>query len=91
MFSGHLKRSTFPRLFRPSPGTGYATLGRSPPRGLHEILEKRPEDVVITFAKRTALGRAKKGQLSGVPVDKLLYALFKVGLPCLLCPITSLT
>ena len=54
---------------------GYAThIGR----GRSEILKKRPDDVVVTFAKRTALGRAKKGQLKDVPVDELLHALFKV-------------
>ena len=53
---------------------GYATHIR----GRSEILKKRPDDVVVTFAKRTALGRAKKGQLKDVPVDELLHALFKV-------------
>ena len=43
-----------------------------------QILEKKPTDVVITFAKRTAVGRAKKGQLKDTPVDELLCALFKV-------------
>ncbi|KAI0757015.1 thiolase [Daedaleopsis nitida] len=52
---------------------GYAT----PANGRAAILSKRPEDVVITFAKRTALGRAKKGQLKDTPVDELLHALFK--------------
>ena len=78
MFSSPLKRSTVSRLFRPSFGAGYATVTRTPPRGLPEILEKRPEDVVITFAKRTAMSRAKKGQLNDVPVDKLLHSLFRV-------------
>ena len=89
MFSGPLKRSTVPRLFRPSFGAGYATT--TPPRGLPEILEKRPEDVVITFAKRTAMSRAKKGQLNDVPVDKLLHSLFRVRPSDLLCPITDWT
>lgn len=78
MLSRHLKRSAFPRLSRPSFGAGYATTARTPPRGLPEILEKRPEDVVITFAKRTAMSRVKKGQLNNVPVDKLLHSLFRV-------------
>ena len=78
MFSGPLKRFTSPRLFRSSFGVGYATAARTPPKGLSEILEKRPEDVVITFAKRTAMGRAKKGQLNDVPVDELLHSLFRV-------------
>jgi hypothetical protein len=91
MFSGPLKRFTFPRLFRPSLSADYVTLARSPPKGLHETSEKRPEDVVITFAKRTAMGRAKKGQLNGVPVDKLLHALFRVRLGGLLCSIVGWT
>jgi hypothetical protein len=49
------------------------------PPGLSKILEKNPDDVVITFAKRTVVGRAKKGQLNDVPVDEMLHALFKVG------------
>ena len=89
MFSSPLKRSTFPRLFRPS--LGYATTARTPPKGLSEILEKRPEDVVITFAKRTAMSRAKKGQLNDVPVDKLLHSLFRVRPSALLRPITDWT
>ena len=43
-----------------------------------QLLQKKDDDVVITFAKRSAMGRAKKGQLKDVPVDELLYALFKV-------------
>lgn len=43
-----------------------------------QILEKKPNDVVITFAKRTAVGRAKKGQLKNTPIDEMLCALFKV-------------
>ena len=48
------------------------------PRGLAQVLEKKPDDVVVTFAKRTAIGRAKKGQLKDSPVDEILKALFKV-------------
>ncbi|KAH9082181.1 Thiolase, N-terminal domain-containing protein [Lactarius deliciosus] len=44
------------------------------------LLQKKDDDVVITFAKRTAMGRAKKGQLKDVPVDELLHALFKATL-----------
>lgn len=80
MFSGPLKRQTLPQLFRPFYGAGYATVTRVQPKGLHQILEKRPEDIVITFAKRTAMSRAKKGQLNDVPVDKLLHSLFRVRL-----------
>lgn len=47
-------------------------------KGRSDVLAKRPDDVVITFAKRTALGRARKGQLKDIPVDELLHALFKV-------------
>jgi acetyl-CoA acyltransferase 1 len=46
--------------------------------GLSKILQKHPNDVVITFAKRTAMGKAKKGQFKDTPVDEMLYALFKV-------------
>ena len=89
MFSSPLKRFTSPRLFRPSFSAGYATAARTPPNGLSEILERRPEDVVITFAKRTAMGRAKKGQLNDVPVDELLHSLFRVRQSGLRCPITE--
>ena len=34
---------------------------------------------MLTFAKRTAMARAKKGQLKDVPVDELMQALIKVG------------
>ena len=47
-------------------------------RGRAALLEKRADDVVVAFAARTAMGRAKKGQLKDVPVDELLHALFKV-------------
>lgn len=50
-------------------------------RGLNSILQKNDDDVVITFAKRTAMGRAKKGQLKDVPIDQLLHSLFKVRDP----------
>ncbi|KAF7320276.1 3-ketoacyl-CoA thiolase [Mycena kentingensis (nom. inval.)] len=49
------------------------------PRGLAALLQKNPDDVVITFAKRSAMGRAKKGQLKDTTVDELLHALFKAG------------
>ncbi|TDL28475.1 3-ketoacyl-CoA thiolase [Rickenella mellea] len=44
------------------------------------LLVKSPSDVVITFAQRTAMGRAKKGQLKDVPVDEMLLGLFKTTL-----------
>ncbi|KAJ6610039.1 3-ketoacyl-CoA thiolase [Mycena sp. CBHHK59/15] len=50
------------------------------PRGLAAILQKNPDDVVITFAKRSPIGRAKKGQLKDTTVDELLLALFKTTL-----------
>ncbi|KAI6031789.1 3-ketoacyl-CoA thiolase [Pisolithus microcarpus] len=52
-------------------------------RGLPAILEKHSDDVVITFAKRTAMGRAKKGQFKDIPVDEMMQAfatLEKTGL-----------
>jgi acetyl-CoA acetyltransferase family protein len=49
-------------------------------RGRAAILQKNPDDVVITFAKRTAIGRAKKGQFKDTPVDEMLHALFKATL-----------
>ncbi|TFK30477.1 3-ketoacyl-CoA thiolase [Coprinopsis marcescibilis] len=66
-------RRIVPALFHRAAST-------SIPRGLKEVLEKRPEDVVITFAKRTAIGRAWKGQYKDIPVDELLHALFKAAL-----------
>lgn len=56
----------------------YASSSR--PQGLAEILQKNPNDVVITYAKRTAIGRAFKGQFKDIPVDELLHALFKATL-----------
>jgi acetyl-CoA acyltransferase 1 len=63
-----LRRAIFPATTRFN-----ATLG-----GGTSILDKNSDDVVITFAKRTAIGRAKKGQFKDTPVDELLHALFKV-------------
>ena len=48
-------------------------------RGVPALLKKKPEDVVLTFARRTAMARARKGQLKDVPVDELMQALIKVG------------
>ncbi|WOO79841.1 3-ketoacyl-CoA thiolase A, peroxisomal [Vanrija pseudolonga] len=50
------------------------------PSGLAEITKPRPDDVVITFAKRTPLTRAKKGLLAHTSSDALIYKLFKSGL-----------
>jgi len=52
---------------------------RAVPRGLDAIMQRNPDDVVITFAKRTAVGKAKKGQLKDIPVDEMLQALLKVS------------
>ncbi|KAG6902881.1 hypothetical protein C0995_010050 [Termitomyces sp. Mi166 len=40
------------------------------PRGMAAVLQKNPDDVVITFAKRTPIGRAKKGQFKDATLDK---------------------
>jgi len=49
-------------------------------RGLKAILEKKPDDVVITFSKRTPMSRVKKGQFKDFHVDEILLALFKATL-----------
>ncbi|KAL4070980.1 Thiolase, N-terminal domain-containing protein [Scleroderma citrinum] len=49
-------------------------------KGLPAILQKHPDDVVITFAKRTAMGKTKKGQFKDVPVDEMMQALLKATL-----------
>ncbi|KAJ3548816.1 hypothetical protein NM688_g5247 [Phlebia brevispora] len=67
----NMSASRVPRLFRNASTAS---------RGLAAALEQRADDVVITFAKRTAMGRAKKGQLKDTPVDELLHALFKATL-----------
>ncbi|KAI0704841.1 3-ketoacyl-CoA thiolase [Cytidiella melzeri] len=58
----------------------YSRAASTSAKGVSALLQKNPEDVVITFAKRTAMGRAKKGQLKDTPVDELLHALFKATL-----------
>ena len=58
--------------------SGYSRAASTSTRGLQAILQKNPDDVVVTFAQRTAMGRARKGQLKDTPVDELLHALFKV-------------
>lgn len=65
------------RLFRPR-SHFLARTASTRARGYNNIIQKNEDDVVITFAKRTAMGRAKKGQLKDVPVDQLLHSLFKV-------------
>ncbi|KAF9481394.1 3-ketoacyl-CoA thiolase [Pholiota conissans] len=69
-----LRGAVFPALARA------ASTATTRPQGLAAILEKKPDDVVITFARRTAVGRAKKGQLKDIPVDEMLHALFKATL-----------
>jgi acetyl-CoA acyltransferase 1 len=69
MFSQYISRA---------PSNIRAASTRAPLRGLGAILQQNPDDVVITFARRTAIGKAKKGQLKDVPVDEMLQALFKV-------------
>lgn len=49
-------------------------------KGLRGILQKNPDDVVITFAKRTATGKTKRGQFKDVPVDEMMQALLKATL-----------
>ncbi|KIM85276.1 hypothetical protein PILCRDRAFT_96412 [Piloderma croceum F 1598] len=49
-------------------------------RGLSAVLSKNPDDVVITFSKRTPIGRAKKGQFKDTPMDEILHGLFKATL-----------
>lgn len=77
-------------------GRGASSLTRSMAthaRGLPALLEKKPKDVVLTFAKRTAMARARKGQLKDIPVDELIQAFIKVsGLQVLqLCLVAELT
>lgn len=49
-------------------------------RGRQGILQKKPDDIVITFAQRTAVGKVRKGQFKDSPVDEILLALFKATL-----------
>ncbi|KAI0051682.1 3-ketoacyl-CoA thiolase [Auriscalpium vulgare] len=58
------------------PARNASTLARGP----SALLQKNDHDIVITFAKRTPMGRAKKGQLKDVPVDEMLHSLFKAAL-----------
>jgi hypothetical protein len=78
-----LRTSTY--VYRPaSKGLRqWARFASSQPRGLSAVLDKRADDVVITFAKRTAMGRKGKGQLAIYPVDEIVSALLEV------CPFDS--
>lgn len=70
-----LVRCARPTRFSPRPlARALSTI----PKGRKELLEKKPDDVVITFAKRTAMGRRAKGQLAQYPVDEIMHSLFKV-------------
>lgn len=73
MHSFPLSRRLVSRAFKRS----FASRASAP--GLRKLLEKRPGDVVITFAKRTAMGRPKKGQFKDAPVDEILSGLLKVS------------
>ncbi|KAJ9641633.1 hypothetical protein H2204_002695 [Knufia peltigerae] len=52
-----------------------ATTTQSP--GLKKILEKNPDDIVITCATRTPLTKARKGGLKDTPSDELLIHVLK--------------
>lgn len=45
--------------------------------GLSALLQKNPDDVVITLAVRTPMCRAKKGGFKDTSSDELLLGLFK--------------
>jgi len=81
MLSSSLLRKTV----RPVVVSSRAAHNSARSAAVERLLEKRPTDVVITFVKRTAIGKAKKGQLKDTPVDELLHALFKVLRSALLC------
>ncbi|GHJ87650.1 hypothetical protein NliqN6_4052 [Naganishia liquefaciens] len=49
-------------------------------QSLESIRQKNRDDVVITFAKRTALTRAKKGAFRDTSSDTLLYSLLQKGM-----------
>ncbi|KAL1953560.1 hypothetical protein VTO42DRAFT_2587 [Malbranchea cinnamomea] len=47
----------------------------SPQSGREKLLQKNPDDIVITLAVRTALSKARKGPLKDTRLDDLLIAL----------------
>jgi hypothetical protein len=55
----------------------FSSTSISPSR--QKLLEKNPDDVVITYAKRSANTKAKKGGLAYTPSDELLKNFLKVG------------
>ncbi|KAG8899318.1 hypothetical protein FRB99_006780, partial [Tulasnella sp. 403] len=50
---------------------------KQPGKGLQSLLEKTPDDVVLTFAKRTPMCKAHKGSFKDTTSDALLYATLK--------------
>ncbi|PMD49555.1 putative peroxisomal 3-ketoacyl-CoA thiolase [Hyaloscypha bicolor E] len=46
--------------------------------GRAKLLQKNPDDIVITYAARTSLTKAKKGALKDTPIDDLLIALLTI-------------
>jgi len=49
-----------------------------PPSGRNKLLQKNPDDIVITLAVRTPLTKARKGALKDTPLDDILIALLTV-------------
>ncbi|GAA5872306.1 hypothetical protein JCM8547_004807 [Rhodosporidiobolus lusitaniae] len=49
--------------------------------GKAKLLKKSPDDVVITFAKRSPLQRARKGGFKDMSVQELLIEYFKKAIP----------
>ncbi|GAA5842306.1 hypothetical protein JCM11251_003979 [Rhodosporidiobolus azoricus] len=49
--------------------------------GKSKLLRKNPDDVVITFAKRSPLQRARKGGFKDMSVQELLIEYFKKAIP----------
>src|SRR4051812_27174507 len=45
--------------------------------GLRKILEKNPDDIVITAAARTPLTKARKGGLKDTPAEELIVHVLK--------------
>lgn len=48
------------------------------PTGRSKLLRKNPDDIVITYAARTPLTKARKGGLKDTPIDDLLIALLTI-------------
>ena len=56
---------------------GHLTATLAPSQGLKKILEKNPDDIVITCATRTPLTKARKGGLKDTLSDDLLISVLK--------------